>query len=184
MRAEIQSTEKKMASAIEALKHQFQTLRTGRASTALLEGVMVAAYGSETPIKQVANLSTPESNLILVQPWDPSLCAEIDRAIRKAELGLNPVSDGRVLRVPVPPPTEERRREIVKQAHHMTEEVRVEVRRFRHEANDSLKKLLKDKKISEDDDRRGLDEIQKMTDKKIAEVDALLKAKEEDILRV
>jgi ribosome recycling factor len=184
MRSEIQSIEKEMNIALEALKHQMGTLRTGRASLVLLEGVMVSSYGVDTPLKQVCNLTIPESNLIVAQPWDPSLCNEIDKAIRKADLGLNPVSDGKVVRIPVPAPTEERRKEIVKKAHHMAEEVRVEVRRFRHEGNDALKKLKKDKKISEDDEKRGLDEVQKLTDRKIAEVDALLKTKEEEILKV
>ncbi len=184
MRAEVQATEKKMTAALEALKHQFGTLRTGRASAALVEGVMVNSYGADTPLKQVCSLTTPESNLIVAQPWDPSLCGEIDKAIRKADLGLNPVSDGKVVRIPVPPPTEERRKEIVKKAHHLSEEVRVEVRRFRHEANDAMKTMKKDKKISEDDEKRGLDEVQKLTDKKIAEIELLLKHKEEEILKV
>jgi len=184
MKAELQNCETKMNAALEALKHQLGTLRTGRASPALLEGVVVHSYGSEVPLKQVCNLTVPEANLIVAQPWDPSLCGEIDKAIRKADLGLNPVSDGKVVRVPIPAPTEERRKEIVKKAHHLTEEVRVEIRRFRHEVNDSLKKMKKDKKISEDDEKRGHDEIQKLTDKKISEADALLKQKEEEILKV
>jgi ribosome recycling factor len=184
VRDEIASAEKKMVTAIDALKHQFGTLRTGRASAALLDGVMVNSYGTEVPIKQVCSLTVPESNLIVAQPWDPKMCGEIDKAIRKADLGLNPVSDGKIVRVPVPSPTEERRKELVKRAHHIAEEVRVEVRRFRHEANDTLKKMMKDKKISEDDERRGLEEVQKLTDKRIIEVDSVLKAKEEEILKV
>jgi len=184
VRNEIASAEKKMVTAIDALKHQFTTLRTGRASAALLDGVMVNSYGTETPLKQVCSLTVPESNLIVAQPWDPKMCGEIDKAIRKADLGLNPVSDGKVVRIPIPQPTEERRKELVKRAHHMAEEVRVEIRRFRHEANDVLKKMMKDKKISEDDERRGLDEIQKLTDKKIGDVDGILKTKEEEILKV
>ena len=184
MRNEIASAEKKMVTAIDALKHQFTTLRTGRASAALLDGVIVSSYGSEMPLKQVCSLTVPESNLIVAQPWDPKMCGEIDKAIRKADLGLNPVSDGKVVRIPIPQPTEERRKELVKRAHHMAEEVRVEIRRFRHEANDVLKKMMKDKKISEDDERRGLDEIQKLTDKKIGDVDGILKTKEEEILKV
>jgi ribosome recycling factor len=184
VRNEIASAEKKMVTAIDALKHQFTTLRTGRASAALLDGVMVSSYGTEMPLKQVCSLTVPESNLIVAQPWDPKMCGEIDKAIRKADLGLNPVSDGKVVRVPIPQPTEERRKELVKRAHHMAEEVRVEIRRFRHEANDLLKKMMKDKKISEDDERRGLDEIQKLTDRKIGDVDGVLKAKEEEILKV
>lgn len=184
MRNEIQATEKKMNTALDALKHQLGTLRTGRASAALLEGVLVNSYGTEVPLKQVCNLTVPESSMIIAQPWDPSLCGEIDKAIRKADLGLNPVSDGKIVRIPVPAPTEERRREIVKRAHHMAEEVRVEIRRFRHEANGALKTLMKDKSISEDDEKRGIDEVQKLTDKKIKEADTLLKLKEEEILKV
>ncbi len=184
MRDEIASAEKKMVTAIDSLKHQLGTLRTGRASAALLDGVMVNSYGTEVPLKQVCSLTVPESNLLVAQPWDPKMCGEIDKAIRKADLGLNPVSDGKIVRVPVPSPTEERRKELVKRAHHIAEEVRVEVRRFRHEANDTLKKMMKDKKISEDDERRGLEEVQKLTDKRITEVDSVLKAKEEEILKV
>jgi ribosome recycling factor len=184
MRNEIQATEKRMNDALEALRHQFGTLRTGRASAAILEGVHVDYYGTPTPLKQVCNLSVPEADLIVAQPWDASLCSEIDRAIRKADLGLNPMSDGKVVRIPVPQPTEERRKEIVKRAHQMAEEVRIEVRRFRHEANGTLKQLKKDKTISEDDEKRGLDEVQNLTDKKIAEIDALLKDKESEILKV
>jgi ribosome recycling factor len=184
MRNQIQDAEKRMSAAVEALKHQFGTLRTGRASTGLLEGVMVDFYGTPTPLKQVCNLTVPESNLIVAQPWDPSVCNEIDRGIRKADLGLNPVSDGKVVRIPVLPLTEERRKEIVKKAHHLAEEVRVEIRRFRHEANDALKSMKKEKTISEDDEKRGHDEVQKLTDRKIADVDGLLKAKEEEILKV
>jgi ribosome recycling factor len=184
MRNEIASTEKKMVTAMDALKHQFGTLRTGRASAALLDGIMVNSYGADAPLKQVCSLTVPESNLIVAQPWDPKMCAEIDKAIRKADLGLNPISDGKVVRIPVPAPTEERRKDLVKRAHHLAEEVRVEIRRFRHEANDRLKRMMKDKEISEDDERRGLDEIQKLTDKKISEVDSALKVKEEEILKV
>jgi ribosome recycling factor len=173
-----------MTTAIDALKHQFSTLRTGRASAALLDGVVVSSYGTEMPLKQVCSLTVPESNLLVAQPWDPKMCGEIDKAIRKADLGLNPVSDGKVVRIPIPQPTEERRKELVKRAHHMAEEVRVEVRRFRHEANDVLKKMMKDKKISEDDERRGLDETQKLTDRKIGEIDGILASKEEEILKV
>ncbi len=184
MRNEIASAEKKMLIALDAFKHQLGTLRTGRASAALLDGVMVNSYGTEMPLKQVCSLTVPESNLLVAQPWDPKMCAEIDKAIRKADLGLNPVSDGKIVRVPIPPPTEERRKELVKRAHQISEEVRVEVRRFRHEANDVLKKMMKDKKISEDDERRGLEETQKVTDRYISDIDSVLKGKEEEILKV
>jgi len=184
VKAEIAQVEKKMGDAVEALRHQFSTLRTGRASAALLDGIMVSSYGTDMPLKQVCSLTVPESNLIVAQPWDPKMCAEIDKAIRKSDLGLNPISDGKVVRIPVPAPTEERRKELDKRAHHMAEEVRVEIRRFRHEANDVLKKMMKDKKISADDERRGLEEIQRLTDRRISDVDSGLKGKEEEILKV
>jgi len=133
---------------------------------------------------QVANLSVPEPTLIVASPWDPKMTGEIERAIRKSDLGLNPQSDGKVVRIPIPSLTEERRKELAKKAHHMAEETRVEIRRFRHEGNDRIKKMFKEKEISEDDERRGLEEAQKLTDKKIAEVDELLKAKEKEILAV
>ena len=184
MRQELKDIEKHMSEAISALKERFKTLRTGRANLGMLDGILVSAYGTEVPINQVANLSVPDPTLIVAAPWDPKMAAEIDRAIRKSELGLNPQSDGKIVRVPIPPLTEERRKDLAKKAHHMAEETRVEVRRYRHEGNDRLKKLFKDKAISEDDERRGLEESQKLTDRKIKEVDELLKAKEQEILAV
>jgi ribosome recycling factor len=147
-------------------------------------GSLVSAYGADVPINQVANLSVPEPTLIVAAPWDPKMATEIERAIRKSDLGLNPQSDGKVVRIPIPSLTEERRKELAKKAHHMAEEGRIEVRRFRHEGNDRLKKMFREKEISEDDERRGLDETQKLTDRKIAEIDELLKAKEKEILAV
>jgi ribosome recycling factor len=184
MRQELKDIEKRMADAVDALKERFKTLRTGRANLGILEGVRVSAYGAEVPINQVANLSVPEPTLIVAAPWDPKIAVEIERAIRKSDLGLNPQSDGKIVRIPVPALTEERRKELAKKAHQMAEEARIEIRRFRHEGNDRLKKMFKDKKISEDDERRGLEETQKLTDKKIKEVDDLLKAKEQEILAV
>jgi len=184
MSQELKDIEKRMVDGIAHLKERFKTLRTGRANLGILDGVLVSAYGAEVPINQVANLSVPEPTLIVAAPWDPKMAAEIDRAVRKAELGLNPQSDGKVVRIPIPSLTEDRRKELAKKAHQMAEEARVEIRRFRHEGNDRIKKMYKDKKISEDDERRGLDESQKLTDKKIAEVDELLKAKEKEILAV
>ena len=184
MRQELKDIEKRMSDGVEALKERLKTLRTGRANLGLLEGVRVSAYGAEVPINQVANLSVPEPTLILAAPWDPKMAVEIERAIRKSELGLNPQSDGKVVRIPIPSLTEDRRKELAKKAHQMAEEARVEIRRFRHEGNDRLKKLFKDKQISEDDERRGLEESQKLTDKKIAEVDEILKNKEKEILAV
>ncbi len=184
MRQELKDIEQLMTGAIAHLKDRFKTLRTGRANLGLLDGILVTAYGAEVPINQVANLSVPEPTLIVAAPWDPKMSGEIERAIRKSDLGLNPQSDGKVVRIPVPSLTEERRKELAKKAHHMAEEARVEIRRFRHEGNDRMKKMLKDKQISEDDERRGLEESQKLTDKKIAEVDELLKAKEKEIMAV
>lgn len=184
MRQELKDIEKFMTDAVEALGERFKTLRTGRANLGILEGVRVSAYGAEVPINQVANLSVPDPTLIVAAPWDPKMAAEIERAIRKSDLGLNPQSDGKIVRVPIPPLTEERRKDLAKKAHHMAEEARVEIRRFRHEGNDRLKKMFKDKGISEDDERRGFDETQRLTDRKIKEVDDLLKGKEQEILAV
>lgn len=184
MRQELKDIDKSMSDAVAHLKERFKTLRTGRANLGILEGIKVSAYGSEVPINQVANLSVPEPTLIVAAPWDPKMAGEIDRAIRTSDLGLNPQSDGKIVRIPIPALTEERRKDLAKKAHHMAEEARVEIRRFRHEGNDRLKKMLKDKEISEDDERRGLEDSQKLTDKKIGEVDEALKAKEKEILAV
>ncbi len=175
-------TERRMTVSIDALKAELKHLRTGRASVALLDGVLVEYYGTPTPLNQVANLSTPDATMILIQPWEAQLCPQIEKAIRNSDLGLNPSSDGRVVRVPVPSPTEERRKEIVKKAHTLAEQSKVEVRHHRHEANDKVKKEGKAGTISADEEKRTLDEIQKMTDKFSAEFDAVVKAKEADIL--
>lgn len=184
MRQELRDIEKQMSEAVEALKERFKTLRTGRANLGILDGLRVSAYGAEVPISQVANLSVPDPTLIVAAPWDPKMAAEIERAVRKSDLGLNPQSDGKIVRIPVPALTEDRRKELAKKAHHMAEEVRVEIRRSRHEGNDRIKKMFKDKKISADDERRGLEESQKLTDGKIKDVDDLLKTKEQEILAV
>lgn len=184
MRQELKDIDKRMSDAVAHLKERFKTLRTGRANLGILEGIKVSAYGAEVPINQVANLSVPEPTMIVAAPWDPKMAGEIDRAIRNSDLGLNPQSDGKIVRIPIPALTEDRRKDLAKKAHHMAEEARVEIRRFRHEGNDRLKKMLKDKEISEDDERRGLEESQKLTDKKITEVDDALKAKEKEILAV
>lgn len=175
-------TERRMAASIDALKAELKHLRTGRASVALLDGILVEYYGTPTPLNQVANLSTPDATMILIQPWEAQLCPQIEKAIRNSDLGLNPSSDGRVVRVPVPSPTEERRKEIVKKAHTLAEQSKVEIRHHRHEANDKVKKEGKAGTISADEEKRSLDEIQKMTDRHVAEVDAVVKAKEADIL--
>ena len=175
-------TERRMVVSIDALKAELKHLRTGRASVGLLEGVHVEYYGTATPLNQVANLSTPDATLILIQPWEAQLCPVIEKAIRNSDLGLNPSSDGRVVRVPVPSPTEERRKEIVKKAHTLAEQSKVEIRHHRHEANDKVKKEGKAATISADEEKRALDEIQKLTDRYVAEVDAVVKTKETDIL--
>ena len=171
-----------MKGAVDHLHRDLKQIRTGRASLSILDGVAADYYGTPTPLNQVSNLSTPDATMILIQPWETQLCPQIEKAIRNSDLGLNPSSDGRVVRVPVPSPTEERRKEIVKKAHTLAEQAKVEVRHHRHEANDKVKKEGKASTISADEEKRGLDEIQKLTDRYVAEVDAVVKAKETDIL--
>ena len=174
----------KMEKVIAALQHEISHLRTGRASVNLLDGIHIEAYGSQMPLNHVATLHVPEPSLVTVQPYDVSQIGIIEKAIRSADLGLNPSNDGKIVRVPVPALTEERRKELVKKLHHVAEEHRVHVRNVRRDANESLKKLLKDKAISEDDERRGIDENQKLTDAYIVKVDTLAKAKEKEIMQV
>ena len=173
-----------MKKAVEATKNHFTQLRTGRASVSLLDSVRVDYYGTPTPLNQVATLHVPEPSLITVQPWDVSQIGAIEKAIRASDLGLNPNNDGRVIRVPIPPLTEERRREIVKRLHVIAEDHKVAARNVRRDANENIKKLLKDKVISEDDDRRAHDEVQKFTDGYIAKVEQAAKAKEKEILEL
>src|SRR5512133_468173 len=154
---------KRMAGALEHLRHELAGVRTGRASTGILDPVHVDAYGTKMPVNQVASLSVPEPTLIVAQPFDPSLLGAIEKAIRGANLGLNPANDGKMIRIPLPALTEERRKELSKLVHKFAEEGRNGVRQVRREANEKLKKLLKDHKISEDDERKGLDEVQKIT---------------------
>lgn len=180
----ISDVQHRMHGGIEALHREFKTLRTGRANAAILDGITIDYYGTPTPIAQVANLKVPESSLIIAEPWDKSMAAAIEKAIRNSDLGLNPASDGKVVRIPIPALTEERRKELVKRAHHMAEESRTAIRQVRRDGNEKLKKMLKDHKISEDDEKRGLDEIQKLTDKHIDEVASVLKHKEQDIMAV
>jgi ribosome recycling factor len=159
-------------------------IRTGRANIGLLDSVRVEYYGTPTPINQVAQLHVPEAGLITVQPFDPSTIGPIEKAIRAADLGLNPSNDGKIIRVPVPPLTEERRKDLVKKLHHVAEDHRVAMRNIRRDANEHFKKLLKDKVISEDDERRALDEMQKATDASIAKLDQAVKGKEKEILEI
>ena len=173
---------KRMDAQLEHVKREFGGVRTGRASVTILDAVHVEAYGSQMPLNQVASLSIPEPTLIVAQPFDPSLMGTIEKAIRSANLGLNPTNDGKVVRVPLPALTEERRKELSKLVHKYAEEGRNGVRQVRRDANDKLKKLLKDHKISEDDERRGLDEVQKITDQHIAIIDDLQKKKDSELL--
>ena len=180
----IKDVQHRMHGAIEALHREFKSLRTGRANAAMLDNVTVDYYGTPTPIAQVASIKVPEASLIVAEPWDKSMVGAIEKAIRNADLGLNPANDGKVVRIPVPQLTEERRKDLVKKAHHIAEESRTAIRQVRRDGNDKLKKMLKDHQISEDDEKRGLDEIHKITDKHIDEVGTILKHKEQDIMAV
>ena len=180
----IKDVQHRMHGAIEALHREFKTLRTGRANASMLDGIVIDYYGTPTPLAQVASLKVPEASLIVAEPWDKSMLSAIDKAIRNSELGLNPTNDGKVVRIPIPTLTEERRKDLVKRAHHMAEESRTAIRQVRRDGNEKLKKMLKNSEISEDDEKRGLDEIQKLTDKHIAEVESVMKHKEQDIMAV
>jgi ribosome recycling factor len=173
---------KRMHAALDHVKHELAGVRTGRASTALLDHVHVEAYGTKMPMNQVATLSIPEPTMIVAQPFDPSLLGAVERAIRVSDLGLNPANDGKVVRIPIPSLTEERRKELSRHVHKLAEEGRNAVRAVRRDANDRLKKLLKDSKISEDDERKGLDEVQKITDQHVKLIDEAQKKKDSDLL--
>jgi len=174
----------RMEKVLSDLQHEMASIRTGRASVGLLDSVRVDYYGTLTPLNQLATLHVPEPSLITVQPWDVSQIGAIEKAIRSADLGLNPNNDGRIIRVPVPPLTEERRKEIVKHLHVVAEDHKVAARNLRRDANENIKKLLKDKVISEDDDRRAHDEVQKLTDGYITKLDQAAKVKEKEILEL
>jgi ribosome recycling factor len=173
---------KRMDTAIDHLKHELAGVRTGRATAGILDPVHVEAYGARMPLNQLASLSIPEPTMIVAQPFDPSQLGAIEKAIRASDLGLNPSNDGKVVRIPIPPLTEERRRELSRHVHKMSEEGRNSVRGVRRDANERLKKLLKDHKISEDDERKGLDEVQKITDNHIKSIDDLQKKKDTELL--
>ena len=176
--------ELKMKHAVDHLHSEMKHLRTGRASLAMLDGILIDYYGTPTPINQVANLSVADATLIVAQPWDASTIAAIERAIRKSDLGLNPTNDGKLVRIPVPPLTEERRKELVKKAHDLAEHARNGVRQTRREGNDRLKEMEKNKQASEDDERRGHEEIQRLHDHYIGDINKTLEHKEKDILAV
>jgi ribosome recycling factor len=172
----------RMSTALQHLQHEFAGVRTGRASVNILDGVVVDAYGSKMPLNQVAGLSVPEPTLIVAQPFDHSQMGAIEKAIRAAGLGLNPANDGKIIRIPLPALTEERRKELSKHVHKLSEEARNSVRQVRRDANDRLKKILKDHKISEDDEKKGLEEVQKLTDGHIKQIDDLQKKKDGELL--
>jgi len=174
----------RMEKAISDLQHEMAAIRTGRASLGILDHIRVDYYGTPTPLNQVANLHVPEPSLITIQPWDVSQIGPIEKAIRTSDLGLNPSNDGKIIRLPIPPLTEERRKELVKKLHGVAEHHRVSVRNVRRDGNENVKKLLKDKKITEDDDKKAHDEIQKMTDAYMAKIDQAAKTKEKDILEI
>ncbi len=173
---------KRMKTALDHVQHEFGGVRTGRASVTILDGVHVDAYGSKMPLNQVAGLSVPEPTMILAQPFDSSQIAAIEKAIRSAGLGLNPANDGKVVRIPLPALTEERRKELSRHVHKLSEEGRNSVRQVRRDANERLKKFLKDHQISEDDEKKGLDEVQKQTDAHIKHIDDLQKKKDSELL--
>jgi ribosome recycling factor len=176
-------TRKRMDGVVEHVRKDLAGVRTGRASVSLLDSVHVEAYGSTMPVNQLASLSIPEPTTIIAQPFDPSLMSAIEKAIRAANLGLNPSNDGKVIRIPLPALTDERRKELSRIVHKMAEEGRNAVRQVRREANDRLKKMLKDSAISEDDERRGLDDVQKLTDQQVAAIDDLQKKKDGELLK-
>ena len=174
----------RMEKAVGDLLHDMASIRTGRASLGILDHIRVDYYGTPTPLNQLANLHVPEPALITIQPWDVSQIGPIERAIRTSDLGLNPANDGKVIRLPIPPLTEERRKELVKKLHGAAENHRVAVRNIRRDGNEAVKKLLKDKKVTEDEEKRAHDEIQKMTDSYMQKIDSASKTKEKEILEI
>lgn len=174
----------RMEKAISDLQHEMAHIRTGRASLGILDHIRVDYYGTPTPLDQVANLHVPEPAMITIQPWDVSQIGPIEKAIRTSDLGLNPANDGKMIRLPIPPLTEERRKDLVKKLHGVAEHHRVSVRNIRRDGNEAVKKLLKDKKITEDDDKKAHDEIQKLTDAYMQKIDQASKTKEKEIMEI
>lgn len=179
-----QKVTEKMEHALEHLKRDLAGLRTGRASVALLDGIKVDYYGTLTPLKQVANIATPEARLITIQPWEQNLIREVEKAIQTSDLGLTPSNDGKLIRIPLPPLTEERRKDLIKVAKKHAEEMKVRIRGFRRDGNEELKKLQKDAKLTEDELRKSETEIQKLTDQFVQKIDEVMKKKESEILEV
>ena len=174
----------KMDKVLADMQHEVAHFRTGRATIGLLDNVRVDYYGTPTPLNQIANLHVPEPSMITIQPWDASQIGPIEKSIRASDLGLNPANDGKLIRLPIPPLTEDRRKDLVKKLHGIAEHHRVSVRNIRRDGNEAVKKLLKDKKIAEDDEKRALDEIQKLTDTYMQKIDTAAKTKEKDILEI
>ena len=175
---------RRMDSAVADFQANLAATRTGRASVHMLDQVKVDYYGTPTPISQLAQLSAPEAQLILVSPWDPNILKEVEKAIQAADLGFNPISDGKVIRIPVPPMTEERRRDVCKHINKVLEDHRTAVRNVRRDGNEALKKLAKEKKISEDEEKRGMEEVQKMTDEEIRRMEELARKKEVEVMQI
>ncbi len=184
MKAHLNDGEERMKKAVKSLEDEFTGLRTGRASPALFDKIRVDYYGTPTALAQVANISTPEARLVVIQPWDRAIMADIEKAIQKSELSLNPSNDGKVIRIQIPPLTEERRKDLVKHAKSMAEHARVSIRNVRRDINEDLKSIAKKGEVSEDDEKRANDEVQKLTDKYIADIEHIFKAKEKEILEV
>lgn len=180
----IDSTRKRMEKTIEGMQHGLSAIRTGRASISILDHVQANYYGTLTPLNQMASLSTPDPSMILIQPWDPSTIGAIEKAILSSDLGLNPTNDGKVVRLPIPPLTQERRKQLAKTVGQIAEQHRVAIRQVRHEANDQLKAQLKDKAISEDEEKDALKKVQDLTNEFIAKIDSLMKKKEAEILEI
>jgi ribosome recycling factor len=178
------NVQQRMEKALADLQHEMASIRTGRASLSILDHIRVDYYGTPTPLNQVANLHVPEPSLITIQPWDVSQIGPIEKSIRTSDLGLNPSNDGKLIRLPIPPLTEERRKDLVKKLHGVAEHHRVSVRNIRRDGNENVKKLLKDKKVTEDDDKKAHDEIQKLTDGYMGKIDQAAKTKEKDILEI
>jgi len=180
----LDNCESKMKKTVSALEADFKNLRTGRASSSLFEKIKVEYYGAQTPLSQVASISVPEARLVVIQPWDKSVLGDIEKAILKSELGLNPSNDGKVLRISFPPLTEERRKDLVKQSKHTAEQNKISIRNIRREGMDDLKKLQKNSDISEDEQKTGEDKIQKLTDKYIDSISKVAEAKEKEIMEI
>lgn len=180
----VDSAKKRMEKCVDDMRQILASVRTGRASVSLLDHIQASYYGTLTPLNQMASLSTPDPTMILIQPWDPSTIPAIEKAILASDLGLNPTNDGKVIRLPIPPLTQERRKQLAKSVSHIGEQHRVAVRQVRHEANDQLKVYQKEKKISEDEEKEGLKKIQDLTNEFISKVDGLLKQKEKEILEL